>query len=35
MVTVVLALIVLKERLNRLQMGGLFMAFAAIYLLSM
>ena len=35
MVTVVLALVFLKERLGRIQMAGLVLAFAAIYLLSM
>jgi bacterial/archaeal transporter family protein len=34
MVTVVLALVFLKERLGRIQIGGLVLAFAAIYLLS-
>jgi transporter family protein len=33
-VTVVLALVFLKERLGRIQMAGLVLAFAAIYLLS-
>jgi bacterial/archaeal transporter family protein len=35
MVTVVLALVFLKERLGRTQMAGLALAFGAIYLLSM
>jgi transporter family protein len=35
MVTVVLALIFLKERLGRTQIAGLALAFGAIYLLSM
>jgi bacterial/archaeal transporter family protein len=34
MVTVVLALVFLKERLNRSQMAGLLLAFVSIYLLS-
>ena len=35
MVTVVLALLFLKERLGRTQIAGLALAFGAIYLLSM